>query len=217
MAAEYGDWEAAEDDAASAALLYPSLPVFPFYRGTALLQLEQTDQAERQLKAARNLLVDQPDFESQILGVLAEVERGRGNDTASDQYFEQAIALVPDAIVEMNNYAYYLSIREVKLDRALELAATVVSLAPNDPTFEDTYAWVLYKSGDSSEALSWIRLALFHTGNAADFTLLDHAGDIALAAGDQVAARDYWMRALEMASGEVDRAIIEDKIRVVID
>ena len=52
----------------------------------------------------------------------------------------------------LNNYAYFLSLEERDLERALNMSSRAVALTDNNPTFLDTYAWVLFKLGRAAEA-----------------------------------------------------------------
>ena len=195
--------------AESAGSLFPSLPVFPYFRGTGYMELGDARAAERQLKVARNLIVDRPDFESDVLSMLAQLAHDQGDHVASDGWFDLALEANPQNILALNNYAYYLAVRKAKPQQAVEMAAQVVALSPGNANFEDTYAWTLYVAGDFEEALTWIELALFHEGEQASATVLEHAGDILMALERPADARAKWKAALE-AGGDADR--LEPKI-----
>jgi len=62
----------------------------------------------------------------------------------------------------LNNYSYYLSVREENLSKALELSTKLMSIDNNNtnPIFLDTHAWVLYKNGKYEKALEYIEKAL---------------------------------------------------------
>ena len=83
------------------------------------------------------------------------------------------------------------------------MAARVVGLAPGDANFEDTYAWVLFRSGEAEEALTWIELSLAHEGDRPGAAVLDHAGDILWALGRKDEARAKW-QAAKAAGGDAD-------------
>lgn len=193
-------WSRLEKMAASAGALFPNLPVFPYFRGMAFMELDDDRAAERQLKMARNLIIDRPDFESDVLVMLAQIAHDNGDDAVSDNWFELAIETNPQNILALNNYAYYLAERNVNTERAVEMAARVVSLAPGDANFEDTYAWALYRDGALDEALTWIELALYHEGDRPSATVLEHAGDILKALGRDEEAQARW-RAAQAAGG----------------
>jgi len=78
------------------------------------------------------------------------------------------------------------------------LAAAQAELAGRRDVYGwDLVAWALYKSGRAAEAREPMRHALAQ--GTQDATLYYHAGMIARAAGDTVAARDYLERALTIA------------------
>ena len=77
----------------------------------------------------------------------------------------------------LNNYSYYLSLRKIKLKQAREMMKTYVSLVPNQPSYEDTYAWIFYQMGDYDKALVWIKKSLENGGSTSP-TIVEHYGDI---------------------------------------
>jgi hypothetical protein len=62
----------------------------------------------------------------------------------------------------------------------------------------DTYAWALHVNGRETEARKQITAAL--APGIQDSRILRHAGEIALAAGDRVAAEDYWRQSATLNS-----------------
>lgn len=197
LAIASNQWERLEQLAESAGGLFPNLPVFPYFRGMAYMELGDDRAAERQLKVARNLIVDRPDFDSDVLTMLAQLTHDRGDHDASDGWFEMALEANPQNILALNNYAYYLSVRGAKTERAVEMASRVVALSPGNANFEDTYAWALHRNGEHAEALTWIELALVHEGERPTATVLEHAGDILEALGRMAEARIKWQAALD--------------------
>jgi len=189
-------WQRLNGLSESAGTLFPNLPVFPYFRGMSFMELGDDHAAERQLKAARNLIVDRPDFESDVLVMLAQISHDRGDHADSDAWFDMAIEVNPQNIMALNNYAYFLAVRGDRTELAVEMAARVVTLSPGDANFEDTYAWALYRAGNLEEALTWIELALQHEGDRPSATVLDHAGDILSALGRQEEAVARWQAAI---------------------
>jgi len=197
-------WDAADDLTERAGIRFPNLPVFPYFRGLAKVEAGDDRGAERQLKIARNLIVDRPEFESDVLATLAQIAHDRGDHTASDSWFEQALEANPNNILALNNYAYYLALRGVRPERSVELAGKVVALSPGNGNFEDTYAWALHMAGDHEEALTWIELSLAHEGASPGAAILEHAGDILAALGRKEEAQARWADAIA-AGGEKGR------------
>lgn len=122
--------------------------------------------------------------------------------------YDRALRYDRDNVSVLNNYAYFLSLEERDLNRALEMASRVVALTDNNPTYLDTYAWVLFKLGRLDEAKRYLQQALAFDGRkSAD--LLIHYGDVLAALGENFMAETYWKKALEKGydPAEVERRI----------
>ena len=60
----------------------------------------------------------------------------------------------------MNNLAWHLCISGGDLERAEYLSRQTIMAEPSNPTFLDTYAWILYNKGEYHTAFEYIRIAL---------------------------------------------------------
>ena len=110
--------------------------------------------------------------------------------------YERSLAYSPDNPMVLNNYAYFLSLEERDLERALSMSSRAVALTDNNPTFLDTHAWVLFKLGRTDEAKKVLQKAVALDGQKSP-ELMVHYGDILHELGEQFMAEVYWKRALE--------------------
>ncbi len=126
--------------------------------------------------------------------------------------YDKSLALWPDNITVLNNYAYFLSLEERDLERALEMSTRATALEKNNPTYLDTHAWVLYKMGRLDEAKRAIQQAVAFDAQQS-MELLVHYGDILSALGERFSAEIYWQKALEKGydKTEIERRIEEQK------
>ena len=46
------------------------------------------------------------------------------------------------------------------MDKAFEMSTKAITMEPDNPTYLDTYAWVLYMKGDYREAEKYMKKAL---------------------------------------------------------
>lgn len=100
------------------------------------------------------------------------------NDEAFHAY-ENCLRLNPDNIMCLNNYAYYLSEINRDLDRAATMSLKTVKEEPNNSTYLDTYAWILYLQGRYEEAKIYIDMAVKNLEEDKDNTvILDHQKEI---------------------------------------
>ncbi len=122
--------------------------------------------------------------------------------------YEKALALYADNAMVLNNYAYFLSVKGLELERAHSMSERAIELESNNATYLDTYAWILYKRGDMERARTYMRqaLSLDRTGSA---ELPLHYGDILFALGERFMAETYWRKALELGA---DAKRIEQRI-----
>mgnify|MGYP002915472440 FL=1 len=99
----------------------------------------------------------------------------------------------------LNNYAYYLSLERRDLDKAEEMSYRTVKSEPKNPTYLDTYAWILFEKGNYAEARLYIDDAIKNDKDQSD-TILEHGGDIYYMTGDVDGALKYWKQAQEVGS-----------------
>lgn len=60
----------------------------------------------------------------------------------------------------LNDYAYSMAINGGDLQKAESMSATTIREQPNNPTFLDTYAWILHLKGQDSLALFYMNKAI---------------------------------------------------------
>jgi len=120
---------------------------------------------------------DNKEMQAQIYSGLGDVYNELKKYAQSDSFYNASLALKPDEVFVLNNYAYYLALRKEQLPKAAQMAKKANELQPNNASFEDTYAWVLFKMGNYEQALIWIELALTHS-ETQTATLMEHYGDI---------------------------------------
>jgi len=204
------DWEALHTDAGKAAELFPTQPELHLYDGIALGQLKQNDQAIDALIAGRDLVVDNKPLEAQFWSLLGDSYNEAKDFTKSDEAYEKALAINPKDPSVLNNYAYYLSVRGEKLDKAAEMSRTCNEISPGVATYMDTYAWILYKQGKYADARTEQEKAIA-AGGSSDGALLEHYGDILFRLDDTAGALEQWKKAQAAggASEFIDRKVSE--------
>lgn len=174
--------------------LYPNQPMGYLMGGTGYLFLHMYQNGIELLEAGLDFVLDNPELEEQFYISLADGYHRLNNHKKSDDYFNKALEINPRNPTVLNNYAFYLSVRGVQLDKALEMTETCNRMVPNNGVFLDTYAWVLYQTGNYTLALEKIESAL-KFGGAESGEVLDHYGDILFKLGRIDAAVEQWTRA----------------------
>jgi tetratricopeptide (TPR) repeat protein len=113
--------------------------------------------------------------------------------------YDSSLVYNADNINTLNNYAYYLSEEHAQLDKAEEMSYKTVKAEPNNSTYLDTYAWILFIKGKYTQALIYIDNAMKNGGSTSD-VVTEHCGDIHAQTGDVEGAVKYWKKAVAMGS-----------------
>ncbi|MFA4980232.1 MAG: tetratricopeptide repeat protein [Sphingobacterium sp.] len=168
-----------------------------YFTSMAYLMKKDMENSRKFMEAAlNNAQEESPFLQANIYGGLGDIYNSLKMYKASDAAYIEAIRLDSTNVTAMNNLAYYLSLRKERLDDATKYAAMATKLQPNNGTFEDTYAWVLFADGKYDDALVWIQKALKNT-NPQTSVLLEHYGDILIKLGKTNDAIKQWNLALE--------------------
>lgn len=113
----------------------------------------------------------------------------------SDSVFEALLSKDPSNALAMNNYAYFLSLRKVNLSKAESLSKKSLDIDPNNPSFLDTYGWILFVSKRYQEAKDYIEQSLQLEPDNAE--VIEHLGDVIYHLNDLNKAIELWKNALE--------------------
>jgi predicted Zn-dependent protease len=118
----------------------------------------------------------------------------------------------PENYSVMNNYSFYLALRKENLEKAEKLSSSLIKNNPDNPTFLDTHAWVLYVRQKYKEAKKVIERAI-STGKA-NATHFEHYGDILYQLGEVDNAVKQWEKArgLNAKSEILNKKIANRKI-----
>ena len=115
----------------------------------------------------------------------------------------------PNNAIVLNNYSYYLSLRKFNLEKAQKMSYKCNELEPNNGTYQDTYAWILYCLEDYDNARLWIEKALKNGGDKSA-VIIEHYGDILFKLGEKKEAIDQWKKAKLIDSGS---ELLDKKIK----
>ncbi len=187
-----------------AADIFPNQPSPFYFNGYANLRLKNYDAAVRSLRRALPMSMGNPQLRAEIFSLLGDAYHSLEDHVNSDESYESSLALMPDNPYVLNNYSYYLSLRKENLERAAEMAAKANELSPDNASFQDTYAWVLYQQGRYEQAKVWQEKALSNGGESSAVQQ-EHYGDILFRLGAEERAVQAWQKAREL--GTVSEAL----------
>lgn len=122
---------------------------------------------------------------------LGDLYNELGNSRESFKYYDKGLALDPDFCPILNNYAYHLSIKNKKLDKALKMSRKTIEVEPENSIYLDTFGWILYLKGDYKAAKKYLKKAIIYGGKESA-AIMDHYADALFATGDYDLAFLYW-------------------------
>jgi tetratricopeptide (TPR) repeat protein len=174
---------------------------------------ENWPQAIKQYNHAMDLSDGNKDGQAQIFSSLGDVYNSTKQYSLSDSCFNKALQLLGNDATTLNNYAYFLCMRNTRLDEALKMSEKSLTIRKNEKSYLDTYAWIFYMQKKYSEAEKYMKQALELPGEN-DATMLEHYGDILYQMQQKENAIDYWKQAKEKGSKSesIDKKIITGKL-----
>ena len=180
----------------------PDALEFYYYLAVAYNQAEKPDSVISICKRAleHTTADSKKEIVSDFYSILGDMYHTQKQMKEAYAAYDSALVYNPSNIGALNNYAYYLSVERRDLDKAEEMSYKTVKAEPNNATYLDTYAWILFEKGNYAEARIYIDNAMKSEGGDKSDVIVEHCGDIYYMTGDVDGALTYWKKALEMGS-----------------
>lgn len=198
----------------------PDDMAFYYYQGFAYYRQDDFDNALDAFQNGVSVITDEsnPDIASDFYEVMGELLYKKGKVREAFAAYDSCLVWKEDKISCMNNYAYYLSELGEQLDKAERMSYKTIKAEPENATFLDTYAWILFKQERYAEAKIYIDQTLQYDPQASAI-LLEHAGDIYAKCGDMEKALDFWQQSLAKASDDSEvkaehKELLKKKIKL---
>jgi tetratricopeptide (TPR) repeat protein len=186
--------EQAHDAFDQALKKFPDSAELYYYMATVLVRLKMLNQSIPYFQKAIDLDPDNQQTLVALAGAYDELSRY----DLSEPIYIKLLERNPNNAVILNNYAYHLSVRGVRLTEALEMVKKALEADPDNSPYLDTLGWIYYQKGEFDQAKIYIEKALQIRADAPD--VLEHMGDVYQKLGDQKSAQYYWNKALEVNS-----------------
>lgn len=200
--AEKNDGKGVEDISRRGLNYHPEEISYAYYLGMALAEQKKlTDAADVLLQGLR-VRTDEvhPYLVSNVFGVLGDIYYQQKKEQEAFAAYDSALVYKDDNIMCLNNYAYYLSLKGEQLDRAEEMSYRTIRQEPDNITYLDTYAWILFKKEDYAHARTYMDKVVNPEKSDDELladerlmgNLLEHAGDIYAHIGEPEVALRLW-------------------------
>lgn len=188
----------------------PQEPQFYYYLGAVNYQEKRYKEALSVFeKGIENAEFNNPILESDFYGQIGDLNYFLGNQQAAFASYDKALQLNPQNLPVLNNYSYYLSLDKTDLDRAEQMSGITVKAEPLNPTYLDTYGWILYEQGSYIMAKIYIEKAIEYEDEPSA-EVYEHYGDVLYKTGEEKKAVEQWKKARELGG---DSKVLNRKIR----
>ena len=192
--------------------MFPNQAMLYYFNGYAHSRKNNYKEAAYSLEQAKRLSSSNEGLVSEINGLLGDTYNSMKEYKKSDEAYEAALAFNPNNYLLLNNYSYYLALRNEYLDKAEKMAALVVKNNPSNNSYLDTYAWVLFTKAKYKEARK-VMEKIIQT-QPTNSTFYEHYGDILFKLGNTEEAVKQWEKAksLDTTNELIDKKIANRRL-----
>jgi tetratricopeptide (TPR) repeat protein len=180
----------------------PDEMAFYYFMGLAHFQKNEKDEALQSFQLGVSQINESSNKEivSDFYAIMGDILHEKNREAEAYAAYDSCLQWKPDNVGCLNNYAYYLSEKGKDLQKAEQMSYRTIKAEPDNSTFLDTYAWILFMQKRYAEARVYIDQAL-QNDSAPGSVVIEHAGDIYMMAGDPEGAVNLWQQALGLDPG----------------
>lgn len=172
---------------------------FYYYLGGSKFQQEKYKEALAIFEEGLEVIEDEnPAMKSNFYGQIGDLHYQLGDIDLAFENYEMALKLNPQNLGVLNNYSYFLSLKNENLDKAERMSSITVKAEPTNATFLDTYGWVLFKQEAYTMAKIYIENAVKYSEDNPSSEVLEHYGDVLYKTGETEEALEQWKKAREL-------------------
>lgn len=210
-AADRKDYESVLKYADNALMYIPDMLELYYYKGLSSYFLGRKEESLDIYRLGLERRSDDCSYEivTTVFTLLGDTYHELGYRAECMEAYDSALVYDPTSVNVLNNYAYYLAVENKQLERALNMSRKTIEAEPENPTYIDTYAWVLFKLGRYEEARAYADKLMSIEGDkgAVEYS---HCGDIYAKCGDVDKAVEYWVKARDKGDSS---SILKKKIK----
>ncbi|MFT4222252.1 tetratricopeptide repeat protein [Dysgonomonas sp.] len=193
----------------------PDQPQFYFYLGMSeYLNKDYTNALDALQKGVKYVDEKNVGLLSDFYGQMGDLYYHMGKKDSAFVAYDKSLSYKPNNLGVLNNYSYYLSLERKDLDKAEKMSSMTVKAEPSNPTYLDTYGWVLFEQGAYTMAKIYIENAVKYSEGDEEkqsAEVLEHYGDVLYKTNEPEKALEYWIKAKE--KGDSDSETLDKKIK----
>lgn len=190
----------------------PDEMAFYYFMGLAHFQKDERDEALNSFQRGVAQINESSNKEivSDFYAIMGDILHEKGREKEAYAAYDSCLQWKPDNIGCLNNYAYYLSEQGKDLQRAEQMSYRTIKAEPQNSTYLDTYAWILFMQERYEESKLYIDQAV-QNDSTVSVVILEHAGDIHAKVGEMDKALEFWRKARDNGN---DSKVLIRKIKL---
>ena len=198
-------------DADRALELFPNQSVIWYYGGMGTYMKKEYTKSVKYLDQSKRLASTHTEVKILALCLMGDAYNELKNHVKSDESYEEVLKLDRNNDHALNNYSYFLSLRKEKLELAKDLSERLMKKYPGNPSYIDTYGWVLYQLKDYVNAKKYLEVAMSTSKKG---IIVEHYGDVLFQLGEKENALSSWKEAKQLggASELINKKIHDGKL-----
>ncbi|MCB0340893.1 MAG: DUF2225 domain-containing protein [Pseudobdellovibrionaceae bacterium] len=209
MYKEQNDVSKATEVVENAVKLRNDLPQLYSFYATLLDTQKEYGKAVTMLNGA----VEKFPSDSQLRFFLGSMYDRMGNKERTIEEMRKVLDIDAEHVQALNYLAYTYADLGIHLDQAEELVRRALTLKPDDGYILDTLGWVLYKQGQTQEAIKYLEAAYKH--KSSESVVAEHLGDAYYRFELTEKAKSMYIKAAEVELDSDKKNKIEEKISVI--
>lgn len=191
-----GEYQEALKTGDEALSFYPNQASLHYYVAFAQYKTGKNTEAMQSINDVLILGSDNKELLAQAYALQGDIFINEKKFSAANKAYDKALEVQPNNYLMMNNYAYYLTLRDEDLPKAATMAEKAANALPQSASVADTYAFVLFRLQKYNEAQLWIEKAV-KISNGKNALYLERYGDILYLKGEKEQAIVQWQKAKE--------------------
>jgi len=189
-------------------------PQFYFYLGVSEYMKNDYQNALAALQKGVVYVADNnPKLRADFYGQIGDLYYHLEKKDSAFIIYEKALSYDPTNLGVLNNYSYFLSLAKKDLDKAERMSSITVKADPANPTYLDTYGWVLFEQGAYTISKIYLENAIKYSAEKKEdisSEVLEHYGDVLYKTDEPDKALEYWIKAKE--KGDSKSTTLDKKI-----
>lgn len=216
---ERRDFSALEEICRRGVNYHPKELMYPYFLGMILSERGEDEEALEVLNKGLRLRSENSRHAvvSDAFVAKGDIYYKMGKYKEAFLAYDSALVYNKDNILCLNNYAYFLSLRNESLDKAEEMSYRAIKAEPENRVYLDTYAWILFMQEKYPEAQEYMDKVVprdssehfLMTDEHTSSAILEHAGDISWMNGDTERAVYLWKMAAKRADDDATPVLLK--------